>query len=136
MSGDLPSSPEAPPSGLTDPAPRFALALGWCLLIAALSRLAFTARNLENPPMWIRQWFAPFLLPLVVLVACARDLRMALIASVPASLALGAFAVADLRGHRSGLGRFEIALAISGLLLTGAVALWPRPAPAEPAEPH
>ena len=96
---------------------RFAFALGWALVLLALSRLLLNAHHLERPPAWDSWWPVPFLLGVLVLAAAVLD-RGAFVASVAGTVVLGFMAGLDLRGGRAGLGRYEVALTLSAAVLT------------------
>ena len=112
--------PQATPSRLGGQW-RFIAAFGWAVILAAASRLVVTARHLEREPAWLRFWWLFALLPLISVLGAALDSRWLPWASTAAAGAVAFAAGWDLDSERSGLGRYELSLAFSAVVLSALI---------------
>ncbi len=97
---------------------RFALGVVWAAVIAGLGTLLNAAVLVGNPPAWFGYSYAPFIPPIMVMVAALRDARWTLLVSLAAVGSTVAVGVSDVVGDRLILGWGELALAASGLAAT------------------
>jgi hypothetical protein len=100
---------------------RFVAAFGWAVILAAASRLVVTARHLEHGPAWLRVWWLFAVLPLVAVLGAVLDRRWLPWASTAAAGAVAFAAGWDLSSGRSGLGRYELSLTFSAVVLTAVI---------------
>jgi hypothetical protein len=106
---------------------RFIAAFGWAVILAAASRLVVAARHLEHEPAWLRIWWLFALLPLISVLGAALDRRWLPWASTAAAGAVAFAAGWDLSSDRRGVGRYELSLAFSAVVLTALIWAARRP---------
>jgi hypothetical protein len=127
------SSPLPPPAVPTEGAPapqvssadgsepylqtgwRWVLAAGWGGVVGALGLVADTGEQLGTAPWWLPVLVPPFVLPVLTLIAVARDWRSTLLLSWLATAFLGLSALID-------LARGAPAMALAQAVLTVAAA--------------
>jgi hypothetical protein len=97
---------------------RWVLAAGWGAIMGALGLLADTGEQLGAGPWWNRILVPPFVLPVVTLVALARDWRSTLLLSWAATAFLGASAIVDLARGAPAMALVEAVLTLAAALLT------------------
>jgi hypothetical protein len=102
---------------------RVVLAGGWLIIMVCLGLVANQAWLLGSPPFWLDSLVLPYILPLGTCIAALVDWRHTLLLSWLAAIVLAAVGLADVILGQPVVALFEGALALSGLLLTGAVAM-------------
>jgi len=97
---------------------RWVLAAGWGGIMGALGLLADTGEQLGTGPWWLKVLVPPFVLPVVTLIAIARDWRSTLVLSWIATGFLGLCAVIDLARGAPAMALVEGVLTLAAALLT------------------
>jgi hypothetical protein len=97
---------------------RWVLAAGWGAIMGTLGLLADTGEQLGTGPWWLRILVPPFVLPVVTLVALARDWRSTLLLSWLATAFLGACAAIDLARGAPAMALVEGTMTVAAALLT------------------
>jgi hypothetical protein len=121
----IPPVPAALPAPAEEPATlqvgwRWVLAGGWGAVVAALGLVADTGETLGTGPWWLPVLVPPFVLPLLTLIAIARDWRSTLLLSWLATAFLAVSALVDLARGAPAMALAQGVLAVAAAAFTGA----------------